>query len=151
MREIKFRAWDKVDSKMRKVNMLNTYDGSPRNQTLYFLEATSDNNGFRRLPDCELMQYTGLKDCKRTEKHPEGQEIYEGDILLITEEPGSEYEEKYKTVVKYDGGAFVVEVNGEDYDFTAIGWSLTKWDNEVSTCEVIGNIYENPELLKEEQ
>ena len=34
-------------------------------------------------------EYTGLKDCKRTEKFPEGQEIYEGDLLLTPHEPCS--------------------------------------------------------------
>jgi uncharacterized phage protein (TIGR01671 family) len=72
-----------------------------------------------------LMQYTGLKDKN-------GKEIYEGDILK-----NPRYEESY-----------VVEYHGDGY----VGWG----DDRRSGCylitdediEIIGNIHENPELIK---
>ncbi len=68
--------------------------------------------------DCILMQYTGLKDKN-------GKEIYEGDIL--------DNEEK----VKY--------INGGFDPFCVAGWECTtEWEKII----VIGNIYENSELLK---
>ena len=68
-----------------------------------------------------IMQYTGLKDSK-------GVEIYEGDII--------KYLSSYYGIVKFYNGSFV---RGNDNGYADI-------DGENS--EVIGNIYENPELLK---
>ena len=70
-----------------------------------------------------LMQYTGLKDKS-------GVEIYEGDVLAIHGVP---------TPVTYSDAKFYAKKNGERY-------SLGGWDMDV--VKVIGNIYENPELLE---
>ncbi len=72
-----------------------------------------------------LMQYTGLKDKN-------GQEIYEGDFIK-TEYCTSE--------VKFDTGCFWA------VDVVTAGYGPLSCQNSV--CEIIGNIYENPELLKE--
>ena len=64
MREIKFRAWDKVDKKIMDWKELMI---SP----MYLLND---------MPSCIFMQYTGLKDKKN------GKEIYEGDIVKQGEE-----------------------------------------------------------------
>ena len=69
-----------------------------------------------------LMQYTGLKDKN-------GKEIYEGDIL----------KHKY-------GGTQFAAVTFHDCSFYTGGVLLQS--NHSSVIEVIGNIYENPELLK---
>lgn len=81
-------------------------------------------------------QFTGL--CDR-----DGKKIFEGDIVKMV--PDDNEEESWITEVKFEDGAFRVEVNGCDYTYTAIGWI----DDDVET-EVIGNIHDNPELLKEE-
>lgn len=69
-----------------------------------------------------LMQYTGLKDKN-------GIEIYEGDIIK------DEIDGYHDTVV-YKENKFILEPTGDDCVY---------WDK----CEVIGNIYENPELLND--
>ena len=80
--------------------------------------------------DIELMQYTGLKDKNN-------KEIYEGDILS-----NGNNEKPYKVI--FENGSFRAEFEGdfEEYSFDLI--------NIVAQgCEIVGNIYENPELIKE--
>lgn len=77
--------------------------------------------------DLELMQYTGLKD-----KNGKGKEIYEGDL------------------VKSDEWVFEVvwdEAGAWKYELRSNNWS-PKMGVVLTIAEVIGNIYENPELLK---
>jgi hypothetical protein len=80
--------------------------------------------------DYEVMQFTGLKD-------KEGKEIYEGDIVRFSEHycGDSTIEEQVK-VIKWD-------INGYTDDLLVGSYNAPNW------CEVIGNIYQNPELLKE--
>lgn len=79
-----------------------------------------------KLQDGVLLQYTGLKDTN-------GKEIYEGDIIEIL----SWRKERFKVV--FESGMFRA-VRGESKV------SLATFKGEVG-CEVIGNIYENLELL----
>lgn len=84
--------------------------------------------------DFPLMQYTGLKDSDKTE-------IYEGDILVIKGELYP-FEIAEKAVVIFADGSFLLENLKKDdgnYLFNVIESCFT---------EVIGNIYDNPELLE---
>ena len=125
MRTIKFRAWDNE----RKVIL------QPKD--LCHLEGNLSEELRESSPYLEIMQYTGLKDSKRTVEYPEGQEIYEGDIV------------KCHTGNWWPG---VVTWQAEG----AIGWSVEPYDcqryagrygmNTHYVFEVIGNVHENPEL-----
>jgi len=126
-REIKFRAWDKLDGRFRKI--LKAYFTI---QGKVYKVALFDEAGpplIRYIDDIELMQYTGIKDKRRIE-------IYEGDVI------------QYK-------GMFVIE--WDQYFCRFHRKSLTIKSNgicqvfplcEIEEKEVIGNIHENPELLK---
>jgi len=123
-REIRFRAWDKRQKKMFQV--------SP----VWFEENDWYSDDFAECmnnTDCLIMQYTGLRDKKRTKEYPEGQEIYEGDWCKAPHDFGP-------------GGWKVrtFEVRFNVYD--GYGWNY--WD--MDKCEIIGNIYDNPELIKHE-
>lgn len=75
-----------------------------------------------------VMQYTGLKDKN-------GNEIYEGDILFY-----EAYGKQYRNEVKYINEEARYGVCHDPY----YGWSIPKGTHGI---EIIGNIYENPELL----
>ncbi len=135
MREIKFRAWDKKSKQMFKVLCLPLSALAERDNGImlyglkgadYFYDKNTTNH--------ELMQYTGLKDKN-------GKEIYEGDIINIFLRNKNPEEERYvKAEIKYLYGGFWFLSNYH----TDCNWHFY---NQIER-EVIGNIYENPELLK---
>lgn len=139
MREIKFRAWDKVNKKVRKVMSLDFYTTRSSEVTL----VSDDGDAYLRyFEQIELMQYTGLRDKN-------GAEIYEGDIVEIVQPKQSNmwmgssllsshsWENKYRNVVQWQND------NNPRWD------GLLVWGG--GTIEVLGNIYEHPELIKGER
>lgn len=161
MREIKFRAYDKENRTMHEVIELNfnqngLIDGvlKKRAGRFYFNKRTLVDG--TNIDDVVLMQYTGLKDKN-------GKEIYEGDVIEFVWEEHSCWgdEGTYKGYVQHDDGGYeVVYINRKEYTLTKDGYkhpnsksdelqSFIRWTDEVN-CEVIGNIYENPELLLDE-
>ena len=86
------------------------------------------------LSNVELMQYTRIKDKN-------GKEIYEGDIVLIQIDKTNIL---HKTVVKFKHGAFIADIIGDNDYIYLFHFGFNKDD-----FEVIGNIYENKNLLEE--
>ena len=139
MREIKFRAWDRRYNKMHYQSTFAyfndfflSFEGEIKHaygtKDAWSIDDIEQVDG---KPLVVLMQYTGLKDKN-------GKEIYEGDIVNFL--PFHLREKKIRTtgVVEYKDDGFFVK-------FTAIGYGRIQADHNI---EVIGNIYENPELLK---
>lgn len=121
MRELKFRAWDQLTGKMY-YNVQDMYDGWSEEEwssdEIYLTGIPTTSFGAIISSKIPVMQYTGLKDKK-------GFEIYEGDI------------------VRTETGV------GEVWDrlgcwFVSLGKELGYYNDQI---EIIGNIYENPELL----
>jgi uncharacterized phage protein (TIGR01671 family) len=75
-------------------------------------------------------------------------EMFEGDIIKIK---SYDYDYEYITQVYYSCHTLCVDIYGQDYDFTAIGFADDIWDEDCCEIEVIGNIYDNPELVGDEE
>ena len=130
MREIKFRAWNKHLKRMLQnvgfhPSIIEAHHLDP---DAGYSEGEEDYTICPKFKNYILQQFTGLLDKS-------GREIYEGDIVA---------------------GPVKQLINEEDYRST----SVVKWVNTPYTahfdfgiapaaplCEVIGNIYENPDLL----
>lgn len=136
--EIKFRAWNKKDKVMVDVAAMNFGPSG-----LWSLIEDADDAELQLADNYELMQYTGLKDKN-------GWEIYESDILKVTGEDGESYAATVKWFGDEDYPAFDLAgiPAAWNYDANALA---TIFQSGVETCEVIGNIFENPELLEGKQ
>ena len=126
MREIKFRAWLKEERKM--VNVETLFIGINR---LCFGNSKTEDLFFRDFEEVELMQYTGLKDKN-------GKEIYEGDILFFRDE-------NMKYIVVWQDTAFIIKSIEIRKYLEKMCWL----DDTEICCEIVGNIYENKNLLEE--
>jgi hypothetical protein len=132
-REIKFRVWNNRDKKMLNVAGAEFISGREIMSAGTLLPdevVYGKNNGEYFSP---MMQYTGLFDKN-------GREIYEGDILDIG-------------LRDQDGKPVVAPVSYEAY---LAGYVLDNrgygiWQRLGGDCEVVGNIFENPELLEDEE
>ena len=82
--------------------------------------------------DIHLMQSTGLKDKN-------GKEIFEGDIVKMAKDVYSE--PTHYEVVRHYGGAYRIESKQHGCEL---------WLRHTD-CEVVGNVYENPELLEDKE
>ena len=123
-REIKFRVWDNIDYMSKPYDLNEIQFGK--------IQFTKD---------CIIMQFTGLKDMN-------GQDIYEGDVLQC------------EFIPSYFGVEWNNEVSCYDWyvmtETKKLGASLAKANEDApkktdkpfsQIIEVIGNIYENPDLL----
>lgn len=87
------------------------------------------------LPIVYVREYTGLKDKN-------GKEIYEGDILVF-----GKYKTRYKVIWNNDGW-LAISNEGDEYGaYTRKVYHNNLYAEKNYYIEVIGNIYENPELL----
>ena len=125
MREIKFRAWDWVEKQMCPVIVADFQDTQAK------LFCRFPKSGTQGNISADLMQYIGAKDKN-------GVEIYEGDV--IRENAGGKYRDY---VVRWSDGkcGFIADTKALCKVFPCLNQGTAKY------LEVVGNIYENPELV----
>lgn len=161
-REIKFRFWHLKEKKMIDwfwitQNAWNSFRGETPISLLFdFLTVKKD--------EVIIQQFTGVmhRDCekyknKEFDKHGNAfyKEVYEGDIIEFKVDPSFYIKAKL-------GDRYIIEYFGAGFFMKPISWGNEKIDaqnyvgllppyqtsNMRNHYEVIGNIYENPELLK---
>lgn len=161
MREIKFRVWDTFNERMIEQpyrftpsSEADKIDGDDRFNTpyMYYEDWQDEEDGVRR--PCHVMQFTGLKDKN-------GKEIYEGDIVIVpyVDPLGRLHRDvpngKYKVLFEF--GYFALQYPHEQ-QLLAFGCERSEGDyipnygvptilTDTTVYEIIGNIYENPELV----
>lgn len=121
-RIIKFRAWDKIEkimSQWDEIAVTPIWEGKPEEPISMLKDA------WKAIENCRvIMQFTSLFDKN-------GKEIYEGDIVEIDGEISRDHNlPPNRQVIEYIENAFLPRPHGEVF-------------------EIIGNIYENPELIKQ--
>ena len=128
----RYRAWDTLRKEMNYKIMVGNCDTNDENWTcpIIWIEKRKE---WLHFDDYEcIMQSTGLKDRNSVE-------IFEGDIVKMSKDVYSE--PTYYEVVRHRGGAYRLESKQHGCEL---------WLRHAD-CEVVGNVYENPELLEDEE
>ena len=124
----KLRAWDKQDERM-SYGEVEYFDDSINYRFDHFCTGADE--------DVEFMQSTGIKDKN-------GVEIYEGDVI--------NYRNSFRNPMTGSGSLSInrdFKIIFKDGEFKAKGFDI-RLKNILNYSEVVGNIYENPELLSED-
>lgn len=129
----KFRVWvNKIKAIFEPDDIIdiNYEEKEIFTQDIYFVDGLPDSRILHRydFDEIEPMQSTGLKDKN-------GKEIFEGDVVKMAKDVYSE--PTYYEVVRHRGGAYRLESKQHGCEL---------WLRHTD-CEVVGNIYENKELL----
>lgn len=145
MREIKFRAWDYDDCKMYNVMSYSpiTFGEIKPHVGIYPIGESKPVTVTQISTNFKLIEYTGLKD-------KDGREIFEGDVLRYLDSYNWSTEYGYDFEDFLNVGRIIYDDKLARFDIT--NKSDISYDDfiyEVENYEVIGNIYENKELLEE--
>lgn len=140
MREIKFNAWDRATKRWIALGFYILGETTCFDLvTRELMKAPLEKTTLERICDVVIVQYTGIKDKN-------GKEIYEGDVVRANT----------KDKIKWPSEG-VVEYCGQGEKYCCGYWAINCGENldgdieyahfwNFENFEVIGNVYENPEL-----
>ncbi len=143
----KFRIWDKVSKIMYDKALVGNY---PQTLPLIYTSYNGKKDWYHIEPKlCEVMQYTGMDDTLFNE-------IYLGDIVEL-----SKGDIIVKGQIVFELGAFAIAINEDDMNkifednwndnikfLGELYWEQDYlYENIIECLKVIGNIYENPDLI----
>lgn len=151
MREVKFRAWDKTTK--RWAIGVELFEVVPVSATL--LDTPAIITVGKEESEWRFQQFTGLHDKN-------GKDIYEGDVVLVPDTytqsvdvgigsvPVDRYPDNHLSEVIFEDGCFKIVVRERGDVLWKANYNFECLKEEVGLEElvVIGNIYENPDLLK---
>ena len=129
MREIKFRAFCKRRQRMFQVTGIKFEWAKDQARIVSYIETQN------MLDDVELMQYTWIKDKNLVD-------IYEGDVLEVTRAFNS-----YTWLNSELYWGYRVQVKPKNFLWFYLDWWM-EWMYEWTEFVILGNIYENPDLLQ---
>lgn len=124
----KYRAWDRLRKEMNYKVMVGNCDTDDENWTCPIIWIEYRKKWLHFDDYDSIMQSTGLKDKN-------GKEVFDGDIVKMAKDVYSE--PTYYEVVRHYGGAYRIESKQHGCEL---------WLRHTD-CEVVGNVYENKELL----
>lgn len=125
----KFRAWDKTHKKLGLIEA-DMVNGTFQSVKIF----DEDDDDWQVFDNFILMQSTELLD--KNDK-----EIFEGDIVQTERLTGNDFDTKvYRGVVKQLEGCWLIDTGTE---------AIKLW-SEIEENFIIGNIYENPDLVEEQ-
>lgn len=128
MREIEFRCWNKIEKRMIPSVVPVSFPFPD--------QSIGEENYIQKNDYYVFMQYIGQKDKNK-------KKVFEGDIVKVPAgESGDNYYKECMAFVKYEDDGFVLENPNNRWKFVEQDW----WWNEV---EIVGNIFENPNLIAE--
>jgi uncharacterized phage protein (TIGR01671 family) len=139
MREIKFRAWDKARKQMFSAHEMGKDELSLHPNGLGFFNPSGVSPKLSQYYEHMLpLQYAGLRDKN-------SKPIYEGDIVKIEDMPSSPDTREFIDEIVFNDGCFLaknqnITLDAFTYEYPDNGYKPLR-------IEIIGNIYENPELL----
>ena len=141
MDEIRFRAWDKVNNSWYQFERFE--DGSTHDGASWFaisgdgkMYSYKVGVGYIENEDLKPVQFTGLRDRA-------GVEIYEGDVVRMFDHPPSD--DAWDLLVEWENGKFILTGMADLGEYFG---DLSDWFDCEWRVLVIGNRYENPELME---
>ena len=143
MRDIKFRAWDKQTKRLFQVQALqfyganNTVDACWTNGVDFDGESTLGEPELNNLNNLVLMQYTGKKDINDVEIY-NGDIVHDDEVIYLVGFGVFTDDNDFQEPTQAQTGFYIVDIHtDETFPFYSMRY------------RVIGNVYENPELLED--
>lgn len=144
VREIKYRAWDKAEKRMLQVERIDwDFNTGQELDAVYLVPPEEECDHLElSIHDVELLEFTGLKDAV-------GVEIYENDILDV-DRPGDNYRMVCKWIEEFGCFMFCFKIDSKPKLFGGGCLQIDQFGSLLNKkSKVLGNVYENPELLEE--